>query len=75
MAFSKLQLRSALKLDSLDEQAGHMLSLGDCNFELRDLPGRRLRRWPRRATLDDITCDPAREIWPVLQPQRSLWDD
>ena len=39
------------------------------SYELRDLPGRRLRRWPRGHTGSLAV------IWPVLEPQRWPWDD
>jgi hypothetical protein len=48
--------------------------MGTYSYELRDAPGRRLRRWPRRATLGQA-ADPAEHILSVLQPQRWLWDE
>jgi hypothetical protein len=44
-------------------------------YELRELPGRWLRRWPRRATCDVDEDIPVKEYWPVLQEHRWLWDD
>lgn len=46
-----------------------------CSYQLRDLPGRWLRRWPRRSTLGDAAHDPMHQLWPVLEPHRWLWDD
>ena len=46
-----------------------------CSYQLRDLPGRWLRRWPRRSTLGDAADDPMHQLWPVLEPHRWLWDD
>ena len=51
-------------------------------YELPGLPHRRLRRWPRHATLEEDFCmpsHPVRASWPVLEPvpgpQRWLWDE
>ena len=48
-----------------------------CSYELRDPPGRRLRRWPWRAPLGHAadSSDPAAWLWPVLKPHRWLWDE
>ena len=53
------------------------LSEADCSYELRDLPGRRLRRWPRRATLGYTVNGPVAEYheWPVLERHHWLWDE
>ncbi len=53
------------------------LPKADCSYELRDLPGRRLRRWPRRATLGYTVSGPVTDYhdWPVLERHRWLWED
>jgi hypothetical protein len=58
--------------DTLEEEVAD-----DCpalNYELRELPGRRLRRWPRPANPGAAAHDPAHAVWPVLEPHRWLWD-
>ena len=42
-------------------------------YELRDLPGRRLRRWPRGARQD--TQPPVYMLWDELEPYHWPWDD
>jgi hypothetical protein len=46
-----------------------------CTYELREPPGRRLRRRPRRANLSHTICHDVYRKWPILEPQRWLWDD
>lgn len=42
------------------------------SYELRDLPGRRLRRWPRGARRGP---SPPLCMWDMLEPYRWPWDD
>jgi hypothetical protein len=60
------------------KQAQHqVVSKTRCSYELPDLLGRPLRRWPRRANLGDIADEaykPADYLWPVLETHRWLWD-
>jgi hypothetical protein len=53
------------------------LGEADCSYELRVLPGRRLRRWPRRASLGYGVDGPVTDyhVWPVLERHRWLWED
>jgi hypothetical protein len=50
-------------------------ALEGCSYELRGAQGRRLRRWPRRSALSYALRNPAKNLWPVLEPHRWLWDD
>ena len=50
---------------------GHDDTVAGC--ELRDLPGRRLRRWPRGARRD--ISPPIRKLWDELEPYHWPWDD
>ena len=43
------------------------------SYELRDLPGRRLRRWPRGARRADEY--PPLYMWDMLETYRWPWDD
>ncbi len=53
-------------------------------YELPGLPHRRLRRWPQRATAGKAATfaderfpewHAEHDPWPVLEPQRWLWDE
>ena len=56
--------------------AGSYSAAPCCCYELQNLPGRRLRRWPRLATRDEnLKYRSGFFPWPVLQPHRWLWDD
>lgn len=59
----------------LQHQAvSNVSALKGCTYELRGPPRRRLRRWPRLATLD-YAADRAEEaMWPVVEEHRWLWD-
>ena len=50
------------------------LPLTGCVYELKYLPGRRLRRWPRRATLGHAAHNSVEERWPVVDQKATLWD-
>jgi hypothetical protein len=50
------------------------LPLRGCIYELKYLPGRRLRRWPRRAALGHAAHDPVEALWPVVDQNARLWD-
>ena len=50
------------------------LPLRGCVYELKYLLGRRLRRWPRRATLGHAAHDPVEARWPVVDQNATLWD-
>jgi hypothetical protein len=52
---------------------GHYDTVAGYEYELRELPGRRLRRWPRGARRD--SSPPTRQLWDVLEPYRWPWDD
>lgn len=48
-----------------------------CIYELRDPPGLRLRRWPRRSTLGRVgrSSGPGLNPWSVMEEHRWLWDE
>lgn len=48
--------------------------LRGCTYELRYLPRRRLRRWPRRATLGHAAHNPVEMRWPVVDKDAMMWD-
>lgn len=72
-----------LTCESAAEQAQHHAVSAEtpwhdavCNYELRDPPRCRLRRWPRRASLETTAVrNPAKQLWPVLDPPHWLWDE
>ena len=55
-------------------QAQGVTELDGCSYRLRGCCGRRLRRWPKRATLGKAAGDPLRRPWPVLESHRWLWE-
>ena len=55
-------------------QTGAVVGKWDCYYELKDPPQRRLRRYPRRATVGCTVQWPRSKLWPVLEEYRWPWE-